>query len=58
MLPTQRSTCAFAFGARIGVRITVIPSALADRVEGAAELRVAVVDQEPRLPPALIEVDQ
>jgi hypothetical protein len=25
-LPTQRSTCAFAFGARIGVRVTFIPS--------------------------------
>jgi hypothetical protein len=34
------------------------PFALADRVEGAAELRVSVVDQEPRLPPAIIEVDQ
>jgi hypothetical protein len=45
-LPIQRSACAFAFGACTGVRITVIPSALENVIAAAAELGVAIVDQQ------------
>jgi hypothetical protein len=43
---TKRSAYAFACGARIGVSITVIASLRKISFEGAAELAVAVMDQE------------
>jgi hypothetical protein len=46
---TNRSACAFAFGARNGVRLTPDAFAAKDLVEAGDELRVAVVDREPRV---------
>ena len=43
---TQRSAWAFALGACTGVRITSIPFAAEDLVKAAAELAVAIMDQE------------
>src|SRR5207302_5858711 len=44
---TQRSANAFALGARNGVRMISNALAAEDLVEGATELAVAIVDQEP-----------
>jgi len=44
-VPTNRSAIAFAFGARIGVRMISMPSAK-HLVEGIGELAVAIVNQE------------
>ena len=50
--------CAFAFGARTGCPDHPDSVVVEDSVEAAAELAVAVVDQQPRPLPAIIEVDQ
>src|SRR5262249_33832501 len=57
-LPTRRSMCTFAFGACTGVRMTSKLAVAKQGIEGARELRVAIVDQEPHLPGALIETHQ
>src|SRR5207247_7371643 len=44
---TQRSAKAFAFGVWTGVRITFDAHRAEDLVEGLAELRVAIVNEEP-----------
>src|SRR6266536_6396332 len=57
-LPTHRSMCAFAFGAWTGVSDHPDPVAVEDGVEGATEFRITVVDQQPGLLAAIVEVHQ
>src|ERR1700693_3117061 len=57
-LPTQRSMCAFAFGALNRCPNDLYRRAAEDGVEGAAELCVTVVDQEPGPLAAIVEVHQ
>ena len=45
-----RSQIAFAFGALIGVRNTLMPDVSATRIEGRAEFAVVVPDDESRTP--------
>jgi hypothetical protein len=50
-LPTQRSACAFALGAAIGVRMTLTPSVRRKASKAFCELDVAVADQDLRTLP-------
>jgi hypothetical protein len=54
-LPTQRSAWAFAFGAWDGCTDHRDPFALEDLIAAAAELRLAIVDEETERFPTIIE---
>jgi len=57
-LPTQRSACAFAFRRLYGCADHGDPFALEDMVEAAAELGVAIVDQQAQRLPAIVDRHQ